>query len=219
MLQEKDFEKELMKLDMQIKELTEEVHFLRHQIENEHSLPEQKGKKVKKILSNILFYGIIIVMVFGAFLLRSTSNGQPILIGGYSAMTVLSGSMEDVYPKGSLIITKSTDADRLKIGDDITFMTGESVSVTHRIIGITENYANTGERGFETQGIMNANPDKDIVAACNVVGRVVFCSKITGVIVTYITGNWPYLLFVVVVIVALLAFLQWNAKRFEKTIN
>lgn len=187
---------------------------------NKHSPPTKK-KKAVTVISNIMFYIIIATIVFGAFLLRSAKNGKPMMIGGYSAMTVLTGSMEDVYPQGSLIITKTTDTDKLKIGDDITFMTGESSSITHRIIGITENYADTGERGFETQGVMNSKPDKDIVAAENVVGRVIFCSKILGDIAAFITKNWPFLLFVVGVMIALLTFLEWNAKKAEKaeTVN
>lgn len=222
----------MQELLVQMKALTFEVKYLREQLEvqeekedpvlvleksemRENSPPRKKHKAVT-IISNIMFYIIIITIVVGAFLLRSSKNGKPFMIGGYSAMTVLTGSMEDVYPKGSLIITKSVDANQLKIGDDITFMTGETTSITHRIIGITENYADTKKRGFETQGIMNAKPDKDVVAASNVVGRVIFHSKTLGDVAAYITGNWPFLLFVVIVLVMLLTFLQWNAKRTEK---
>lgn len=179
------------------------------------------GKKnnALSIITNIVFYALIISLVFGAFLIRSSKNGRPWMVGGYSAMTVLTSSMEDVYPKGSLIITKSVDPDKLKIGDDITYMTNETTSITHRIIGITENYLDTNERGFETQGVMNDKPDKEIVSAGNVVGRVIFCSKTLGDIATFIAKNWPFLLFFVFVIVILLAFLKWNASRTEKNNN
>lgn len=183
-------------------------------ISGDSSPPKKKKKnKTLSIISSILFYFIIIALVFGAFLIRSSGSSKPWSIAGYSAMTVLTGSMEDVYPQGSLIITKTTDADKLKIGDDITYMTGETSSITHRIIGITENYLETGERGFETKGVMNANPDKEIVAAGNVVGKVVFCSTVLGAIAKFITTNWPLLLFLIVVLVVLIAFLQWNARR------
>lgn len=177
----------------------------------------KKKNKALIIVSNIVFYTLILSLVFGAFLVRSSKKGSPWMIGGYSAMTVLTGSMEDVYPQGSLIITKSVDADKLKIGDDITYMTGENSSITHRIIGITENYLETGERGFETKGVMNSKPDSEIVAASNVVGRVVFCSKTLGDIAKFITNNWPFLLFIVVIFVVLLSFLKWNAKKSDNT--
>lgn len=180
---------------------------------------KKKKNKAVTILSNIVFYTLILSLVFGAFLVRSSKGGRPWMIGGYSAMTVLTGSMEDVYPQGSLIITKSVDADKLKIGDDITYMTGETSSITHRIIGITENYLETGERGFETKGVMNSKPDSEIVAASNVVGRVVFCSKTLGDIAKFITSNWPFLLFFIIIIILLLAFLKWNGKKTDKKSN
>lgn len=179
--------------------------------ETDHT--KEKSKKTLSIVSSVLFYVGIVAFVFCAFLIRSNQKGRPLMIGGYSAMTVLTGSMEKVYPQGSLIITKSIDSDLLKIGDDITYMTGESSSITHRIIGITENYLDTGKRGFETQGVMNEKPDKEIVASANVVGKVVFCSKTMGNVASYITKNWPFLLFAVFIIVGLISFLQWNAKR------
>lgn len=174
---------------------------------------KKKKNKALTVVSNLLFYTVLVLLVFGAFLIKSNKGGRPWSIGGYSAMTVLTGSMQDVYPQGSLIITETVDTDKLKIGDDITFMTGETSSITHRIIGITENYLETGERGFETKGVMNANADKDMVAAGNVVGRVVFCSLFLGKAANFITANWQLLLFIMLVLVALVAFLQWNARH------
>lgn len=181
------------------------------------SVRKKSGKKrAVSILGNVLFYAVLICIVVGAFLAKSGSGGQPTVIAGYSAFTVLSSSMEDTYPKGSLIITHSVDANTLEIGDDITYMASATSSITHRIISITENYLGTGARGFETQGTMNENPDKEPVAAANVVGKVVFCSKVLGQAATFVSANWPILLFFVVVLGALVAFLRWNF-RSEKT--
>ena len=62
----------------------------------------------------------------------------------------------------------------LQIGDDITYMANQTTSVTHRIVGIMENYENTGQRAFEAQGVMNSEPDRQPVPAVNVVGKVVY---------------------------------------------
>lgn len=169
---------------------------------------KKKGNKAVSIISNILFYTVIVAIVLGAFLLRSTSKGRPFMLAGYSMANVLTSSMEDVYPKGSLIITKSVDASELKVGDDITFMVNENTSFTHRIIGITENYQGTGERAFETKGTTNKNPDKDMVAAANVVGKVVFHSKALGSIANFMKANWIFVIFVLVVIMALIFVLK-----------
>ena len=215
---------------LQIKELTEEVRQLRSQLSQaqlEHGEPDslerspniqpepEKNKKntALNVISNILFYLVIIGIVLGAFLVKSSSGGRPTMIAGFSAFRVLSSSMEDVYPKGSLIISKSVDPNELVVGDDITFMVSETSSVTHRIISITQNYLGTGKPGFETQGTMNEKPDKDMVAAANVVGKVVFSSKALGNLANFTKNNWPLMIFAAAVIIALVTFLKWNARR------
>lgn len=180
--------------------------------QSEQKKPVKKNK-VLSIASSVLFYAVIVVMVLGAFLMRSADKGKPFMIADFSAATILTSSMEDVYPKGSLIITKRVDAKKLQIGDDITFMMGENSSVTHRIIEITENYQETGERAFKTQGTMNSKADKEMVAAANVVGKVVFHSKLLGDFANFVKANWPMLIFALIVIIGLISFLKWNAKR------
>lgn len=196
-----------------------ETAFAVQQPESEDK-PSKKQKTRKKatavsVLGNILFYLVLIGVVVGAFLAKS-SGGQPTVIAGYSAFTVLSSSMEDTYPKGSLIITHSVDPSTLEVGDDITYMVSTTSSITHRIIGITENYLDTGARAFETQGTMNEKPDKEPVAAANVVGEVVFCSALLGQAASFIKANWPLLIFFVLVLCGLLVFLKWNLRREEK---
>ena len=175
---------------------------------------EQKPKsKGATILGNIAFYGLLVALVLGAFLLKSHSSGAPFTFAGHAAFTVLTSSMEDTYPKGSLVVTKSVEPQELQIGDDITFMISQNSSVTHRIIGIIESYQNTGQRAFETKGTMNENPDKEPAIAANVVGKVIFCSVLLGQIAAFITKNWPFMLFLIVVLFGLVAFLKWNMSR------
>lgn len=175
---------------------------------------KKSGKrKAVSVIGNLLFYAVVIGVVLGVFLAKSGSGGSPTVIAGYSAFTVLSSSMEDTYPKGSLIVTRSVDANELEIGDDITYMASVSSSITHRIIGITENYLDTGARAFETQGTMNKDPDKDPVAAANVVGKVIFCSVLLGRAASFVSTNWPLLIFFAVVLAILFAFLKWNFRR------
>lgn len=171
--------------------------------------PKSTRARVVSILGNILFYVVIVGILAGAFLLRSASSGRPFMFAGYSAATVLTSSMEDVYPKGSLIVTKSVDANTLEIGDDITYMVNENSTFTHRIVGITEDFQGTGKRGFETKGTMNATADREKVAAANVVGKVVFSSVALGSIANFVKGNWPLLLFITVVLMVLV----WVLKR------
>ena len=115
-------------------------------------------------------------MIVAALFVRTTSDGAPRSLAGYSGMIVLTESMQSEIPKGSLVIAQQVDPETLQIGDDITYMANQTTSVTHRIVGINENYENTGQRAFQTQGIMNDQPDSQPVPAVNVVGKVVFHS-------------------------------------------
>ena len=133
--------------------------------------PKKPGNRALRVVSSVVFYGFLLVMIAGAFLI-SQGNKNPVF--GYTFANVLTWSMQSEIPQGSLVIIKNVDKNALRIGDDITYMKDSETSVTHRIIGITENYQGSGARGFETQGIENESADFDIVPAVNVVGKVVF---------------------------------------------
>lgn len=155
----------------------------------------QKRKKgaVALLFGEIGFYLVLLIVVVGIFFIQS--DGAPKSIAGYSAFTVLTGSMQDVIPKGSLVVAKQVDDKELQIGDDITYLSGPTTTVTHRIVGITENYGDTGQRAFETKGVMNEKPDKLLVPAANVVGKVIFHSYGLGQAAEFLKQNWPLLLF------------------------
>lgn len=160
---------------------------------------EKKQNRMKGFVSDLIFYGILLSLIIAALAVSGSSKNGPRVIGGYSAFLVLTGSMEDVIPKGSLVITKSVDPSELKVGDDITYMVSENTTVTHRIIDIEEEYLNTGERAFYTQGTMNTEPDRNPAAAVNVVGKVVYHNKTLGTIVNFGQDNWPLVIFFIVV--------------------
>lgn len=146
----------------------------------------------------------------------SGGNGKgPRVFGGYSAFVVLTGSMEEVIPKGSLVITRSADPSELQVGDDITFMVSESTTVTHRIIEIEEEYLTTGERAFYTQGVMNSEPDAAPVAAVNVVGKVIWHNQILGTIISYGQDNWPLLIFFIAVFLVFIKLVEIILRKDE----
>lgn len=58
---------------------------------------------------------------------------------GFQTYSVLSGSMEPTYHTGSLIYVKKTDPQDIKVGDPITFVLDENLTVaTHRVIKIDD---------------------------------------------------------------------------------
>ena len=150
-------------------------------------------KKIAQIMFTIVSYVFLLVVIAGVALFGGDTSGntppRDILGLGYSSMIVLSGSMQREYPRGSMILTRQVDPDTLEIGDDITFLSdrGNRV-VTHRIVGIYENYDNR-ERGFRTQGIENSRADYEVVRSANIVGQVIFSSLAIGQGVTFVRSN------------------------------
>ena len=165
--------------------------------------PVPKKKKRPVSFGDIAFYLVLIAVVVAVFFFAGDKSG-PKSFAGYSAFTVLSGSMESEIPKGSLVITKQVDPSQLQIGDDITYLSNPTTTITHRIVGIMENYADTGERAFTTQGVMNSTPDKQPVAAVNVVGKVIYHSLTLGKAASFLKEHWLLLLVLTVLLFSLI---------------
>ena len=174
---------------------------------------KKQQKKKKSLFGDLLFYGVLVVLIVGTVILTGSGEQGPRSFAGFTAQTVLTSSMEDVYPKGALVISRRTDPDTLGIGDDITFMTSETTTITHRIIGIIEDYADTGQRAFQTQGVMNQAPDSQLVPAVNVVGKVVFHSYAAGRLVNFLKGSWPLMLFFLILLAVLVRVLRYIYRR------
>ncbi|MCL2865745.1 MAG: signal peptidase I, partial [Lachnospiraceae bacterium] len=151
---------------------------------------EEKEKNVhnkKSWIGGMLFYGFLIAaLVIVFFVTREEEAGVPRHIAGFSAMRVLTGSMQSEIPQHSFIITRQVDPREIRVGDDITFMVSETRTVTHRVILIYEDYQDTGQRGFQTQGIENPTPDGEIVRPENIVGRVVWHNLFFGQVLHFI---------------------------------
>lgn len=164
---------------------------------------QTKRRMLQSILKELGFYCGLLLLILCVFFFKNTSGGAPTTICGFSMMQVLTGSMETEIPKGSLIITHHVDPNTLEVGDDITYMVNATTTITHRIIEIIEEYTDTGERAFTTQGVCNAEPDKEPVAAVNVVGKVIFHSYVLGQILSFIQQNWGFLLLFAILFTAL----------------
>jgi len=149
---------------------------------------ETPSRLLIKRLSDILFYVVIVIILIITLVFGGKTHDAFHMLG-YSGFTVLSGSMQREIPEGSLVITKSVDPQTIKIGDDITFIRDDNITVTHRVISILEDYNGSGDRGFQTQGLENPDPDRDIVYAGNIIGLVKFSIPELGFILGYASEN------------------------------
>ncbi len=135
-----------------------------------------KLKKALKVFSNTL---VILVIVF-VFLLYG------IQLFGLKPYSVLSGSMQSVYPTGSLLYVKNVETQNLAIGDVITYKMAGGDLCTHRIIEIVPDKNNPETIKFRTKGDENDTADP-LVNSNAVIGKAVFCIPILGFLTTYIS--------------------------------
>ena len=169
---EKDKSKSAKEKTDEIEKTNEKLKTAQQELEAEIAALKEKKQNRASIISDIFFYGTLILMVVFAVLFSRGAFGNK-TFGGYQFYEVLTTSMESVYPRGSLIVIKETAPSELVAGDDIAFTVASNDLITHRIIEIKEDYEGMGQRGFVTKGVDNAIADSDVVLAKNVVGKVI----------------------------------------------
>ena len=171
-------------------------------VENSEVRTAARKRGAYAIISGVLISLAILLVLFSA--LTSSS---------YAFFTVLTSSMHDEIPKGSLILTHKVDPQDLKAGDNITFMRDWRTSVTHKIMNIYENYQNDGARGFRTKGVNNASPDEEIVHEDYIVGKVVLSIPAIGAAMSYLGENIYIVLIIFGLCLALSAMLSIKRKQ------
>lgn len=128
-------------------------------------------KKTANILSALLI--VLLAIALAAVLVSK-------LVFGVEMKAVLTGSMEPELPVGSLLIIKPAEYTEIKVGDDITFVRDENLTlVTHRVIQKDDE-----TQKITTQGIANNSPDNP-TSFENVVGKVVFHIPVVGYFVIW----------------------------------
>ena len=126
---------------------------------------------------------------------------------GMKTYIVTSGSMEPLYPTGSLLYVKQVDANEINKGDAITFyMEGSTIVATHQVYEIDED-----NNEFKTQGINNKDEDGNIihdatpVKYSSLIGKPVVCIKNLGYINRLITTPpGIYIIFVFTIFIILI---------------
>lgn len=152
-----------------------------------------KSKNKLQIIGNVIFFVVAIFIIFLAISnFLEKKNGKALSIFGYSTYYVLTGSMEPTMPPGSLLITKHEPAGSYKVGDVITFKTGNSVT-SHRIVAIEEN-----GKAYQTKGDANLVSDPVYRPASSVVGKVVFHVPYVGSVLKFIKEHLIFIIGLVI---------------------
>jgi signal peptidase len=148
---------------------------------------KKKRRKILKRATDILLYSAFVFILLLILILNGTSN-RKFNIFGYSGFNVISSSMQSEIPEGSFVLVKKISPENISVGDDITFIRKrDNSAVTHRVINIYENYGETGETGFQTQGVNNAEPDQDVIFTDDIIGTVKLTVPGLGAALNYIS--------------------------------
>lgn len=126
---------------------------------------QRNFKLVLKLITSIL----VCVVVFFALSISATR------LFGLQVYGVLTGSMEPVYPTGSLIYVRQINTDKLEVGDVISFRISSNVIATHRIVEVVPDETTPGLVRYRTKGDANDAVDASLVNKYDIIGKVVFC--------------------------------------------
>ena len=151
------------------------------------------------ILNIIIFIEIVLIIIFIG----------PNLFG-IKTFVVTSGSMEPLYPVGSLIYVKKVEPEEIKINDTITFyMQDNKIIATHQVYEIDKN-----NKEFRTQGIINRDDngniidDSETVKFSSLIGKPIACVKYLGYFNRLITSQpGIYFVFLGTVIIILINYI------------
>ena len=99
----------------------------------------KKTVKILKITASTLWWCVLIALfVLLGSIFRAKITGNVPSVFGYSIINVVSGSMEDEIPKGSYILIKKTEDEKIKKGDVISFYSTDPQIYgflnTHRVV-------------------------------------------------------------------------------------
>lgn len=147
----------------------------------------------------IIFFEIILVVIFVG----------PNLFG-MKTFIITSGSMEPLYPVGSLVYVKKVEPEEVQINDTITFyMQDNKIIATHQVYEIDKN-----NKEFRTQGINNKDDkgniihDAEAVKFSSLIGKPIVCIKYLGYVNRLITSKpGIYFIFLGTVIIILINYI------------
>lgn len=139
----------------------------------------------------VLLFAVVAIFLVAVF---------PGLVGADHSYVVRSDSMSPAIEAGGVVFVSEVPAERIGENDVITFeQPGGDQRVTHRVVEVIEG---DGEPRFRTKGDANEDPDPEVVAPSQVIGKVAFSVPLIGYVIAF--ANTDLGLLTLVVLPALL---------------
>lgn len=130
----------------------------------------------RRWVSTLVTVMLILAVVLCLYVtIQVMSNGY-VSLAGHTMFRVVTGSMEPTIPTGALLVAKECDISAVGLGDIVCFKTRSAEIwgsiVTHRVVEVLQNDA--GELLLRTQGDANLAADGYLVAASDLIGKVIW---------------------------------------------
>lgn len=158
---------------------------------------KSKAKNIIVYTISAIILGIAIFIMIGSIIAKR--DNKTFQIFGISFHIVVSESMEPEIKVGDFLISKKTDIEDIKIGDDVLFYSKNPALagklIVHRVVKI-DNIGN--EIQLTTKGINNTKEDRYKVT--EIVGRKVYVSSTIGKYVNGLTSPLGIFLLIVIII-------------------
>ena len=124
-----------------------------------------------KIIKGLLIASLFLILLLVIF--QKVTNSK-LALGNVYIFQVVTESMTPEYKVGDIIVVKKTNAESIKIGDDVTYLGTDSsvkdLRITHRVI---DKALIDGKYHFITKGIANDIEDPEINED-NIYGKVIY---------------------------------------------
>lgn len=133
---------------------------------------------VRKTISILTSLLLIVVIAITGLLFIGKMNGGKTMLFGNQIMVVLSGSMSPTFDTGSVVAVGPADFKEIKQGDIITFKDPEGMTITHRVVEVTE-----GE--LRTKGDANDGVDTAPVTPERLIGKVHYSVPLIGYFIEF----------------------------------
>lgn len=188
-------------------------------------ITKKKENPIKFTISVISYAIFIWLLLIGATLLLYVADIRIRAMQGdhtppnFNAYVVETGSMLPEIQIKDVVLTKKVGAEKLKIGDVITFISPDprlsNITVTHRIHDILEDPV-TGEEKYQTKGDNNNTVDTALVPEYNILGKVILKIPKLGFLQDFLVdmSGWIY-----VILLPCLAIISYDIFKLIKAIG
>lgn len=134
-------------------------------------------------------------------------------LSGWQTLAVRTGSMQEQYPVGTLLIVDSSAPEDIQVGDVVSFVADEQLTVvTHRVAELHPE-----EQYFITKGDSNNTVDSNPVLYENLIGRVQFGIPLLGYAVLWLQESHAQgALYIVLAVIFLIMLGRWALLQPDK---